>query len=391
MYSLKPFFYDDFHCIGKECSFTCCGGWGISVDKESYENVREEIKARTNLSYNEMLDRYIITLNENGMCPFCDKEQLCDVIKEWGEEELFPTCKVFPRVKYVTMDTEEYYLGLGCPAVVDFFKDRNEPLSFVLDFEGFDDLLNASDGERKEIEELYRYIKIDLFIRDSILDFLQNRAQPLWVRLFGAAYCLDKVKEQQNEETIYSIVEQALSMQFVDTLMCGLEAAQREEEKCFFCFRQLTTKFSDSIGRIAMDKAGSRAKGAELFQRSISISFEQYMAAYHEWRQDAGEGFEILMEHIISYEWMQYAMMSFTKYYMLDNYYMAAIEILLIKYFCIIYYAIYNEMSWDVIRFIIVLICRSVSNGRIGLEEKLDRLKADGILSVTNLYLMLHP
>lgn len=29
-------FYDDFVCTGGSCSFTCCEGWEIAVDEDTY-------------------------------------------------------------------------------------------------------------------------------------------------------------------------------------------------------------------------------------------------------------------------------------------------------------------------------------------------------------------
>lgn len=38
---LKPFYYDDFKCIADKCIDSCCIGWRISIDKESYKNTKE--------------------------------------------------------------------------------------------------------------------------------------------------------------------------------------------------------------------------------------------------------------------------------------------------------------------------------------------------------------
>ena len=47
---LKPFYYDDFNCIANKCIDSCCIGWKISIDENTYKNamdlnaVKEDIK-----------------------------------------------------------------------------------------------------------------------------------------------------------------------------------------------------------------------------------------------------------------------------------------------------------------------------------------------------------
>ena len=38
---IEPDFYKDFHCIGGQCSFTCCKEWKIAVDPETKKRWRK--------------------------------------------------------------------------------------------------------------------------------------------------------------------------------------------------------------------------------------------------------------------------------------------------------------------------------------------------------------
>lgn len=155
MYTLKPYFYDDFHCIGSECLYTCCGGWLINIEEKiakEYKQYRGSLKkiVEDYLVYNKEKDTYAIQLDEKGMCPFCNGEQLCRLIKEQGEQFLSTTCRMFPRTELMTKETKEYYLSLGCPTVVSFLKGRREPLSFILeDGEKEEDELKDAAGEER--------------------------------------------------------------------------------------------------------------------------------------------------------------------------------------------------------------------------------------------------
>lgn len=399
MYILKPFFYDRFQCIGKECPYTCCGGWNIGVDKDSYaryEQYEGDIKRKIeeNIEYMEEKDIHVMRLNEKGVCLFCDEEQLCMLIKEKGEEALCLTCKRYPREQFMTVTTEEQYLSLSCPAVVSFLKDLKEPLSFILEGDGraVDDGLGEGVPEetRKEIEELYSTIELDLWIRDQILDFLQNREQPLWFREFFAAYCWNRIEEarqQGKKEEVQALLEEMLNPAFMERIMEALGNIRKEEEKQFYQLRSMMVEFQEKIISVTYyDKGNSLLRISKLFHKNVSITYEEYKECMEEWAVGEEENFNILMEQVIAYEWMRYAMEGWTSSYMVDNYWEIVCEQILIKYLCIMHYAVYREIHWEDYEIIIAFVIRGLSHGREMLKTILEDLKEQNILSVANLY-----
>ena len=43
MKALKPFYYDDFKCIGGQCIDNCCSNnWTIDIDEKTYTLIAEE-------------------------------------------------------------------------------------------------------------------------------------------------------------------------------------------------------------------------------------------------------------------------------------------------------------------------------------------------------------
>lgn len=403
MYTLKPYFYDDFHCIGSECLYTCCGGWLINIEEKiakEYKQYRGSLKkiVEDYLVYNKEKDTYAIQLDEKGMCPFCNGEQLCRLIKEQGEQFLSTTCRMFPRTELMTKETKEYYLSLGCPTVVSFLKGRREPLSFILeDGEKEEDELKDAAGEgRKEIELLYEFIEMDMEIRDCMVDLLQNREWPLWFREFLVAYCLDKIKEEHHQgriEEVYLILKRTLEPYFVRTFMEKMTSLPKDKERQFMALRQITNHLSDMImGILHLGKGGKcAAKATELLNRNLNISFEEYETAYGNWRKRAEEEHEILAEHIAAYNWMQYAMTAFTTYYMVDNYWDVILGQILIKYFCVLQYSIYDKIEWTDIEMIVSLVCRGIHHGRETMKGKLVELKKQNWLSVSGLFVLISP
>lgn len=399
MYILKPSFYDKIHCIGKECRLTCCGGWNITVDEKAYEKYKEYDgewgeNIRNNIFYNEERQSYEMKLNRNIMCPFLNKEQLCSMVIEKGEEALCHTCTTYPRENILTTEIEEKYLSLGCPNVIALLNETQEPLSFLLEEDDRKSIVDdLPENEKAEILKLYETITEDMNIRNCMLDFLQDRSFPLWFRGFFVVYCLDKMKKEHrngNFERINVELERLLQPSFVEQLYNSVSAAPRDMEKQFLQFSYIGKLFTKPILSCAYnDKYKSRETIIELLNQNMQCGYEEYKAAYDKWSGQEKEKFDILMENIMAYNWMQFALKGFTEDYMLDNFLGIILENILIKHFSILYYSMHGEIGDSMQEFIVALCVRKISNAKNRVKEELEKLKEEGILSVANLYFLL--
>ncbi|MEE1378151.1 MAG: flagellin lysine-N-methylase [Oribacterium sp.] len=137
---IEPEFYKDFHCIGGQCSFTCCKEWKIAVDPETKKRWRKLSVPETVLESGRVpehacrssLDKAhlsqfvmkkdggeIIELLPNMRCPFLEDTELCRLVLDYGEECLSETCHVFPRETHEFADRTERTLVSCCPEIVD--------------------------------------------------------------------------------------------------------------------------------------------------------------------------------------------------------------------------------------------------------------------------------
>ena len=149
MKRIYPTYYKKFKCIANECPDSCCKDWDVVVDEESesfYNSVHtpfgEKIRSLT-ITGNDG-DR--IFVSQNGKCPFWNKDMLCDIYINLGEEHLCETCKNFPRITQDYTDFVEHTLSLACP-----------------------------EGARLILEEENDYSEFDNFIyneSDKLMDFL---------------------------------------------------------------------------------------------------------------------------------------------------------------------------------------------------------------------------
>ena len=127
--------YDKFKCIADKCEFTCCKGWEINIDNSTYNKWKNE-----NLDYLlekvEVKDKkevYFINKENHEDCPFLDKQGLCDIVKNHGEEYLSITCHTFPRIENVFDDRRELSLSCSCKEVVEIISNLNKKINLSLE------------------------------------------------------------------------------------------------------------------------------------------------------------------------------------------------------------------------------------------------------------------
>ena len=98
---MTPHYYKDFRCIAGACTDTCCAGWDVDVDKDSYKYYKTVKGAFGKRLKSVMVPSQdgecTFTLKEGGRCPFLNDDNLCDLYIELGEDKLCETCAEFPR------------------------------------------------------------------------------------------------------------------------------------------------------------------------------------------------------------------------------------------------------------------------------------------------------
>ena len=114
-----------FKCIGGECEDTCCQGWDIEIDKDTFDEYLkvqdQKMKAmlsdnikKNNYCTSDDLDYGIIKLNEDKKCPFLDKCNYCSIYTAIGEEYLSNICTQFPRILNKINNEYEISLDVSC-------------------------------------------------------------------------------------------------------------------------------------------------------------------------------------------------------------------------------------------------------------------------------------
>ncbi len=229
---IEPDFYSDFHCIGGQCSFTCCKEWKITVDPETKKRWRKHSVPETVLESGRVpehacvhaskrtveLSQFvtkkdgtdIIELLPNMRCPFLEDTELCRLVMDYGEECLSKTCHVFPRETHAFPDRTERTLVSCCPEIVDRLHDVHT-LNFTnLPYQDRTFLLEGKD-------KLFQIRNIMMYYLDD--DTVSNEVN-LKRTLFMLQDCLDKKTkgtqldpgECLKEEDVQKLTEMILSM-----------------------------------------------------------------------------------------------------------------------------------------------------------------------------------
>lgn len=171
MIYLKPYFYDYFKCKADKCTDTCCAGWEVDIDDESFEkynNISGEFGKRLNDGIVYSGDIPCFRLCENERCVFLNQDNLCDIYSELGEEYLCEICREHPRFYNCFDNLTEMGLGLCCEKVCEMIFSSEKPITFI------------TECVNEKVDDEYEFYA---FIRNKCFDIVCNRNKPLKDRI----------------------------------------------------------------------------------------------------------------------------------------------------------------------------------------------------------------
>ncbi|MDK0570349.1 flagellin lysine-N-methylase [Clostridium perfringens] len=169
---LKISGYNDFKCTANKCKFTCCEGWDINIDKDTYEKWKKDEKNSTYLLNGVKTkecngkEEYFVKKETFEKCPFLDCEGLCNIVKSHGEGYLSRTCHSFPRMNNDFGHKRELSLSCACPEVIEILDKIHEKI----DMEP-----GSSNDEEEDL--------LELKIRESLIDIVSEEEFSLDERL----------------------------------------------------------------------------------------------------------------------------------------------------------------------------------------------------------------
>lgn len=127
---IYPSYYYEFSCWAGSCPDTCCKGWKISIDGETYGRYMT-MGGLTGTKLRKYIDHETRSfLQENGRCHFLDRSGLCGLYIDLGEEMMCRTCRTYPRHGEPYGDRLEVSLSLSCPAAAELILSGKETTQY---------------------------------------------------------------------------------------------------------------------------------------------------------------------------------------------------------------------------------------------------------------------
>ncbi|WP_294405493.1 flagellin lysine-N-methylase [uncultured Clostridium sp.] len=213
-----PAYFKNFRCIGGECSDTCCKGWDIEIDKDTFEDyckVKDDstrIIIENNIIKNDEctssdLDYGVIKLNNDGLCPFLDAGGYCSIYTKLGEEYLSNICTHFPRIINKVDNNYEISLDVACNEAAQLILGEKEGIKFECGEKEFIKYIindEYNTNSKKFRSSPIRYLKE---IRDYSIRIIQNRNYNLSERLYILGDLMEKLVEAEDNDDCSSIPE----------------------------------------------------------------------------------------------------------------------------------------------------------------------------------------
>lgn len=188
-----PDYYEEFHCIADRCTDSCCIGWEIDIDQDTYEfyrGVGGEMGQRLALHmYDTEDDEHSFRLAEHGRCPFLNASNLCDICIHLGEEALSEVCTEYPRFSLYCENVLQKCLSLSCEEVGRILFSRTDPVKIV----DYEMSMDPYEDEAAESELAHA--------QDGVITILQRRSMPILRRIRQALAYAGKVQNWLCEES----------------------------------------------------------------------------------------------------------------------------------------------------------------------------------------------
>ena len=267
----KPDYYDRFRCIAGACGDSCCIGWEIDINQEQrpiYEQFSKRYAEATD-SRGELGRRMKTCIDwENGhfilqgkeeRCPFLNREKLCDLILELGEDSLCDICREHPRFYDWYDGLTEVGVGLCCEAAGRLILEKEEPVRFVT-VEGEDSAENVTEAIGVSVKDVAEADGDELAAlaplfaaREQAIAILQDRNRSIWQRLSSFVFYVGDLQEELDFGGLEGLEDVSPELEceeipwndvslYRDMLqICGeLEAIDDSWPQTIFCLETLT-------------------------------------------------------------------------------------------------------------------------------------------------------
>jgi lysine-N-methylase len=290
----EPTSYSNFQCIGAACEDTCCEGWGVFVDKMTFQKYQTCSDSQLGAKLKELVTikpvgndlMYATIQSPGGRCSFL-AEGLCSIQKRLGEDYLGHTCATYPRVVNTLGNSRERSLDLSCPEAARLMLLDPKPMQF-------------SSVAAEPISG----------IRQLVISLLRNRAYPVSRRLILVGLACSRWSELESSWASDEARDEFL--QNFATAVSGKRYDAHFEGCVTNPVTQLRTVLDLMVARLRMDYTSPRyrdlcAEFADGLQLKKGANWEEVGSRYSEAYRTYYAPFMKTHEHMLEHYLVAYA------------------------------------------------------------------------------------
>ena len=195
MFYLKQKRYDKFECLGPGCPESCCKGWQIMVDDESLRKYALMEKKDDRIRNSVDKEQRCFSQHEK-ICDFLDKDELCHLWRNYGEDSLCETCRTYPKHTEEFEGIREFSLSLSCPKEAAELISDEEKMTFI----------ESEDDEDEEFED-FDYLLYDKLVsaRELLFKIAQNRSIAIGTRMNMILETADSLQGLLDEDKLFEM------------------------------------------------------------------------------------------------------------------------------------------------------------------------------------------
>ena len=245
MLTVRPDYYDAFHCIADRCRHSCCRSWEIDIDDVSLQrfwNVSGQLGEKLRRSIETEPSAHFV-LREDESCPFLRDDGLCEMILALGEDSLCDICTEHPRFYNCYPDRLEMGLGACCEEAARLIVEGKESVRLLCE--------SDADAEQDTPTVLLLRDRIWKLLSDASLSFadrIRNAASLFEVSFAGfnaadtAAFYL--TLERMDEEWT-GLLKHLERFQDASALLRAMENVRYERIAEYFLYRHFAEAVDD--------------------------------------------------------------------------------------------------------------------------------------------------
>lgn len=403
---LIPQYMNHFRCIGPDCEDSCCVGWRVVIDEDSYKRYRkaEDFELRPlldkritrNRSNPSSLNYAKIKLNPEGRCPFLNETDLCRIQLSLGEEALSITCATYPRIFNIINDALEKSATMSCPEAARLALLNKELMEFDYIQEA---VLRTNEHKIIDTHALAMANRPQRYfweLRIFTIQVLQNRAYTLSERLIILGLFYQKISEVADAGQVKEIPQLiAHYTNFIDSGTFREELARIPANPAIQM--ELLKELADekvlqgvNSSRYMECYAQFLAGVSYTSDATVEEIAERYLQAYHEYYEPFMREREYILEnYLVNYVFKNLYPFSGEKE-LFDNYVMMIIHYAMIKMHLIGMAAYHKEsFSEDLVVKLIQSFARVVEHNSAYLHRVHDLLKSNGFTSMAYMAILI--